>query len=48
MRLPVATIGMNAYMDILEKESLSPDIVAITLEILVAVVSDDEDSEEGS
>ncbi|VDN57083.1 unnamed protein product [Dracunculus medinensis] len=47
MRLPVATIGMNAYMDILEKESLSPDIVAITLEILVAVVSDDEDSEEG-
>lgn len=47
VRLPVAAIGMNAYMEILEKEGGSSEIVSIVLEILVAVLCDDEASDEG-
>ncbi|EJW77249.1 hypothetical protein WUBG_11843 [Wuchereria bancrofti] len=47
VRLPVAAIGMNAYMEILEKEGNSSEIVSIVLEILVAVLCDDEAPDEG-
>uniref|UniRef100_A0A915C6F5 Vesicle tethering protein Uso1/P115-like head domain-containing protein n=1 Tax=Parascaris univalens TaxID=6257 RepID=A0A915C6F5_PARUN len=47
-RLPVATIGMAAYMEVLEKERSNPEIIAITLEILVAVVCDDEETAGGT
>ncbi|KAL3983017.1 Uso1 / p115 like vesicle tethering protein head region family protein [Acanthocheilonema viteae] len=47
VRLPVAAIGMNVYMEILSKEGNSPEIVSIVLEILVAVLCDDESSDEG-
>ncbi|KAK6111405.1 vesicle tethering protein head region family protein [Brugia pahangi] len=47
VRLPVAAIGMNAYMEILEKEGNSSEIVSIVLEILVAVLCDDEARDEG-
>lgn len=48
MRLPVATIGMNAYVEILEKERSNSEIIAITLDILVAVVCEDEENEDGT
>uniref|UniRef100_A0A9J2PNX3 Vesicle tethering protein Uso1/P115-like head domain-containing protein n=1 Tax=Ascaris lumbricoides TaxID=6252 RepID=A0A9J2PNX3_ASCLU len=47
-RLPVATIGMAAYMEVLEKERSNPEIIAITLEILVAVVCDDDEAAGGT
>ncbi|CAG9533455.1 unnamed protein product [Cercopithifilaria johnstoni] len=47
VRLPVAAIGMNAYMEILEKEGNSSEIVSIVLEILVSVLCDDEVPNEG-
>ena len=46
MRLPVAMIGMQAYIEILEKERNNLELIALTLDILVAVVQD-EDLEEG-
>lgn len=46
MRLPVAMIGMQAYIEILEKEKTNLELVALTLDILVSVVQD-EDVEEG-
>ncbi|VDN02003.1 unnamed protein product [Thelazia callipaeda] len=48
VRLPVAAIGMNAYMDILEKEGSSSEIISIVLEILVFVLCDDGVANEGS
>ncbi|VDM24119.1 unnamed protein product [Toxocara canis] len=47
-RLPVATIGMAAYVEILEKERTNPEIIAVTLEILIAAVCDDEEAAEGA
>ncbi|VDN24233.1 unnamed protein product [Gongylonema pulchrum] len=47
VRLPVAAIGMNAYMEILEKEYRNSEIIAIVLEILVAVLCDDEAADDG-
>ncbi|VDD87997.1 unnamed protein product [Enterobius vermicularis] len=47
MRLPVAMIGMQAYIEILEKEKTNLELVALTLDILVSVVQD-EDVEEGA
>uniref|UniRef100_A0A915PK69 General vesicular transport factor p115 n=1 Tax=Setaria digitata TaxID=48799 RepID=A0A915PK69_9BILA len=47
VRLPVAAIGMNVYMEILEKEGNSSEIISIVLEILVAVLCDDETADEG-
>ncbi|EFO16891.1 hypothetical protein LOAG_11615 [Loa loa] len=47
VRLPVAAIGMNVYMEILEKEGNSSEIVSIVLEILVAVLCDDDFPDEG-
>ncbi|MCP9265502.1 General vesicular transport factor [Dirofilaria immitis] len=47
VRLPVAAIGMNVYMEILEKEGNSSEIVSIVLEILVSVLCDDDCPDEG-
>lgn len=38
---------MAAYMEVLEKERSNPEIIAITLEILVAVVCDDDEAAGG-
>uniref|UniRef100_A0A0N5AN21 Uso1_p115_head domain-containing protein n=1 Tax=Syphacia muris TaxID=451379 RepID=A0A0N5AN21_9BILA len=45
MRLPVAMIGMQAYIEILEKERTNLELISLTLDILVSVVQD-EDIEE--
>ncbi|VDK41735.1 unnamed protein product [Anisakis simplex] len=47
-RLRVGSNGMAAYIEILEKERNNPEIIAITLEILVAVVCDDDETSEGT
>ncbi|PIO66334.1 hypothetical protein TELCIR_11959, partial [Teladorsagia circumcincta] len=44
LRLAVGTMGMNVYMDVLEKERSNQELLAITLEILVAVLSSDDES----
>ncbi|KAK6749475.1 hypothetical protein RB195_001841 [Necator americanus] len=44
LRLAVGTMGLNVYMDVLEKERSNPEIIAITLEILVAVLSSDDEN----
>ncbi|KJH51876.1 Chitin synthase [Dictyocaulus viviparus] len=47
LRLAVGTMGLNVYMDILEKERANRELISITLEILVAVLSsDDENTDE--
>ncbi|CAB3406679.1 unnamed protein product [Caenorhabditis bovis] len=46
-RLAVGTMGLNAFMEILEKERLNTDATALVLDTLQAVLSaDDESSEE--
>lgn len=47
MRLPVAAIGMNVYITILEEEKNNAEIISIVLEILDAVLRDDTISDEG-
>ncbi|KAK6056981.1 hypothetical protein COOONC_05509 [Cooperia oncophora] len=44
LRLAVGTMGLNVYMDVLEKERSNQELLAITLEILVAVLSSDDES----
>ncbi|VDL76599.1 unnamed protein product [Nippostrongylus brasiliensis] len=44
LRLAVGTMGLNVYMEVLEKERSNQELVAITLEILVAVLSSDDES----
>ncbi|VDM69364.1 unnamed protein product, partial [Strongylus vulgaris] len=43
LRLAVGTMGLNVYMDVLEKERSNQELTAITLEILVAVLSSDDE-----
>lgn len=38
-------MGMNAYMEILEKDSNIPELVALTLDILSTVITDEEETE---
>ncbi|KAK5977001.1 General vesicular transport factor [Trichostrongylus colubriformis] len=44
LRLAVGTMGLNVYMDVLEKERSNQELLAITLEILVAVLSCEDES----
>ncbi|EYC09733.1 hypothetical protein Y032_0059g3017 [Ancylostoma ceylanicum] len=44
LRLAVGTMGLNVYMEVLEKERSNQELTAITLEILVAVLSSDDDN----
>ncbi|XGW31946.1 hypothetical protein V3C99_010262 [Haemonchus contortus] len=44
LRLAVGTMGLNVYMEVLEKERANHELLAITLEILVAVLSSDDES----
>ncbi|VDP16590.1 unnamed protein product [Heligmosomoides polygyrus] len=44
LRLAVGTMGLNVYMEVLEKERSNQELVAITLEILVAVLSSDDEN----
>lgn len=37
-------MGLNVYMEVLEKERSNQELVAITLEILVAVLSSDDEN----
>lgn len=37
-------MGLNVYMEVLEKERSNQELTAITLEILVAVLSSDDDN----
>ncbi|PAV63564.1 hypothetical protein WR25_20839 [Diploscapter pachys] len=46
-RLAVGTMGMNVFMEILDKERSNPELLTLTLETLVAVLSsDDENTDE--
>ncbi|VDK82667.1 unnamed protein product [Litomosoides sigmodontis] len=47
VRLPVATIGMNVYMEILKKEDSSSEMISIVLEILISVLCDDDAFDDG-
>ncbi|CAJ0601357.1 unnamed protein product [Cylicocyclus nassatus] len=44
LRLAVGTMGLNVYMDVLEKERSNQELIAITLETLVAVLSSDDEN----
>ncbi|KAJ1374325.1 hypothetical protein KIN20_036992 [Parelaphostrongylus tenuis] len=44
LRLAVGTMGLNVYMDVLEKERTNQELTAITLDILVAVLSSDDEN----
>ncbi|VDN38706.1 unnamed protein product [Cylicostephanus goldi] len=37
-------MGLNVYMDVLEKERSNQELIAITLETLVAVLSSDDEN----
>uniref|UniRef100_A0A158P662 Uso1_p115_head domain-containing protein n=1 Tax=Angiostrongylus cantonensis TaxID=6313 RepID=A0A158P662_ANGCA len=44
LRLAVGTMGLNVYMDVLEKERTNQELTFITLDILVAVLSSDDEN----
>ncbi|CAD6192907.1 unnamed protein product [Caenorhabditis auriculariae] len=45
-RLAVGTMGMNSYVDILEKERMNHEILALVLDTLSAVLSSDDENVE--